>query len=771
MLPVIGPMLAGLLGLVKNIGLFVAETLKNLIEDVAAALPHGTVYKGGIFKRGMQLEGTHNYGDKPMSFFWPIYGVTSRDIVNYTVEDAIATDKPVKGQKIDFSGRDKTDAVLGEGQKKETDGIDSKYRQLNDSLINNINGELTSLYVGIKGVEQVTPAPFRTGVVEGVTSFLSKDVFKNEQVGMPKPVFPPPPIHDYNINEKWNLGFNAIGGEVISVSCDDTKILDGAPSNIVIKDEFCGVASSYTAIEIKDYFDEMYLRPIAVTPTAVALNINKHNVVHNAKSYHGFDGIGNRIISWTGGAGMNKTFLFQQYLFQVNDHFKRSSIQPPSQFLGNFKGPPTVYVKGYDRVANIVQSLTQEQGMDNNVPGENKSLQRYSIPIHSESLSTLPAVVRTIAPYKLNVVEGVTTLTTDLRNTQTAYKAPTSVDFNISGFLYRATEEYICTIGNSEGINNVQDVVASAGLTFIGATTKEAFFYSEATRMYYKFDGGRELTKQDILNRFATVTTGRWDFVNQEVMFKALFTGNLIDDKMTILRLDSTIHGEVYPPPPTVYNERSDFRLHSTAGGTVNQGPLRFTVSRFIILDNMFEDIRNNKGKWNKLDREYFNIERYFGWDYKDIETYPDPDKPIVKGWTHNPFRLATAMLGIDESTDCKFEWVMTFAWTDQMDQLFAQNEFVCVNLAAETVTEGGTVLSDVTHVYLFKECFTRSGNAGYYTFKFQSNNGIGNRERLYMWSDGIIAIEELKLNCKNITTSRTQPLHTQVDLTGYKEL
>jgi hypothetical protein len=315
----------------------------------------------------------------------------------------------------------------------------------------------------------------------------------------------------------------------------------------------------------------------------------------------------------------------------------------------------------------------------------------------------------------------------------------------------------------------LEDLVASAGLLFVGATTKEAFFYSEATRMYYSFSGGRDITKQDILNRFKELKTGRWDFVNQEVMFKALLTGSLIDDPIVILRLDNDILGEVYPPPKTIYSDTSDFKLYSTAGGTVFQGPKRFAVSRFITLDYMINNIKGNKRKWTKLNREEFYDDRIYPWSYVDINTM----SPVsaVYGWTHNPFRIATAMLGIDEETDCKFEWVLTFAWTEQMDKLFEQNEYATVNLSAETVTQGGTLTSAVTHVFLFKECFTRASNAGYYTFKFQSNNGIGNRERLYVWSDSIIALEDLQLNCKNITKARTQPLHTQSDVHDLQEL
>jgi hypothetical protein len=716
---------------------------------------------GSLFKKDVLAEGTHVYGNKPMSFFWPAFGITSN--IKYTNE-GVATALRYDYQEVELGGRDP--AHIWDNNNWSEDR--------NSGIAATASGKLWSVQVVCRGTHDDVSAPDNMAVVEGVKSFLPTANFKNEQIGVDAPVFGPPPMHDYKINHStWNLGYTAGGGHIISMMCSDTKIIDGEPSNLVITDSFCGVAAPYIAMEIKNVFNERYLRPIAITPNTIALNLDKVNVVHDAKAYHAFDGTGNRIIQWTGGTGLDKAFTYQQYMFQVNDTFKRSNIWPPAQFQGIFNGPPTIAtVSGSNNeyTANLIQSFGQQQGLENNIPGEYKSLRRYSIPVHTEILSTLPATVRTLGPYKLNTIEGVTSLTTDIRITQGRYKAPTSVDFNINGDAYRATEEYVCSVVAKSGALAIQDVAVSAGLTFIGATTREAFFYSEATRMYYSFSGGREITKRDILNRFKNIKAGRWDFVNQEVMFKALFTGSLVADPITILRMDGQVLGEVYPPPQTVYNDRSDFKLFGIASGTVYQGPKRFVVSRFITLDSMFDEIRLNKKRWGKLNRESFFIERDYGWKYEDfVSTFTPVD--AVCGWTHNPFRLATAMLGIDESLDCKFEWSLTFAWTEQMDKLFDENEFVTVNLAAETVSEGGTLLSDVTHVYLFKECFTRAGSAGYYTFKFQSNNGIGNRERLYVWSDGIIALEELKLHCKNITAARTQPLHTQVDVKDLVEL
>ncbi len=70
---------------------------------------------------------------------------------------------------------------------------------------------------------------------------------------------------DYEIIQQWKVGVNASMGQILSVTVDDTKVIDGAPSNIVCTDSFLGIASSYTAIEVKKGIEENYIRPYAVT--------------------------------------------------------------------------------------------------------------------------------------------------------------------------------------------------------------------------------------------------------------------------------------------------------------------------------------------------------------------------------------------------------------------------------------------------------------------------------------------------------------------------
>lgn len=741
------------------IGKVTYQLFKGLAEAMGG-WPAESYQQGSLKKSVLSLEAPHNYGQRSMVFMWPAFGIYKNNI--YTNEVVQATYNEDKASIVIGADKDVNTVIPVNSATNTFWTIDS------NEVYNSLNGDLYSVQIQCRAADSTgqVSAPDDMAVIEGTTAFLTKERvgFKNENIGVSNPVFPPPVLHDFIVDKQWNLGFTALGGEIISVMQDDTKLIDGAPSNIVITDDFCGIASSYIAMEVKDSYDENYLRPWAITPQCIALNINRINSVHRGTAYHSFDGYGNRIVNWKGDAGLDKEFLFQQYLFQVNDNFKRSNIWPPSQFMGSFMGPPSVAMRTYDKIANLYQSTEQGVGIDNNVPGEQKNLMRFSVPVHSYLLSTLPAMLRMLQPYKLHVVEGVTSLCTDIRSTQTAYKAPSSIDFNINGVPYRATDEFICSLQMQAGIVAVQDIVASQGLEFIGATTTEAYFYSQSTRMYYAFSGGNSVQKRDVLHRFKEVIEGKWDFVTQEVIVKVLDTF----DTFHVIRLDNKFTGQVYKPNLTVANRETKFKLLSMAGGITYQGPKRFAVTRFIINDYMIPNILENKGKWVKLSRDDYYIERDYGWVYEDFSTIAPID--AVSGWTHNPFRLTTAMLGLSEETDCKFEWSITFAWTPVIERLFGLKEYVTVNVRAETVTEGGVKLSDVTHIFLFRECFTRVDDGGYYTFQFQSNNGIGNRERLFIWCDGIISVESLQLSVKQMTTRRTQPLNTQVDLISYNE-
>ncbi len=752
---------------------------------------------GGTMVNTADVEGTHTYGNKNMSLFWPCFGVPEPlTFEGETVFCELALDNSLKLQNkysgvagtvpLNFTPKVARSVLISGSDSYKASSedklkFDSNEKAFNGDDLNSFDGTFNhsidkaqARIVSVALGPQQLPADM--ACVEGTSVMMGSGTIRNEQVNCSQYTFPAPPFQDYKISDfgasdkKVGVSISATMGEVICYNFDDTKLIDGLASNIIETDDFFGIASSYTAIELKTGYSAVqdYLRPWAITPMCIALNINKTNCVQDGKAYHGFDGQFNRIVSWKGGGGLDAATLCYQYAFQMNDHFKRSGISYPSEFLGNFNGVPTLAVRtlNQDRLINQIFDPTRQKGMDINTPGEDRDAVRYSLPVHSETLSTLPAVTRILAPYKLFVVDGITSLVTEARNTQTRYKAPSSVDFNLYTDLYRATEEYICTITQQDAIVALTEKTPVNGLSFIGATTKEAFFYSPATRMYYSFSGG-DVNKKDIFNRFQAIKQGRWDFVNQEVVFKALlkdgiYTGILTDDVHgnIVMRLDKGVDGEIYPPNETIYNERSDFKILSMAGGLCFQGPKRHCVNRYVITDDMYPQIKRNKRKWNRLQRETWHIARDYLWKYEDWRT--DAPFTSIVGWTHNPWRASTAMVGIDEETDCLFEWEITFAWTEAIDKLFEKNEFVSFNCMGETYTQGGVVTSRPTHIFLYKELFKN----GYYTTRYQSKNGIGNRERLYLWGDGMTAIEDLACYTKDITKRRTQPLATsQVDV------
>jgi hypothetical protein len=205
-------------------------------------------------------------------------------------------------------------------------------------------------------------------------------------------------------------------------------------------------------------------------------------------------------------------------------------------------------------------------------------------------------------------------------------------------------------------------------------------------------------------------------------------------------------------------------RIGSLAG-YVMQGRKRSQVVFMTYDDNMHTlGLKENRGHWQRMK----------GDDIRDFfvpRTYPvaDIDKPTGYYW--EPFRLATAFLGVNDNTDCQFEWIITFAFTEWMYSIVG-DKYVTVNVACETACPNGHKKSEVTHVRLRNDMFQRSDERiGYYTFRFNGRNGAGNSERLFIWCDGIMALRKLEQVVRPVTTSRTSPLLTQADFVALDEL
>lgn len=747
-----------------------------------------------LSNHNVELEAKHRYGSNSEVFMWPCFDCKD----NVFVREKVVADTVSKPWNLSMNPVSKfipTNATNTAKIVKQLSKYTNGWVNLSDNATPSTNtirpsatvstiayGEVDYRIAVCRGEIEDTILPEGMACVIGSDNFLPSDNFKNENIGESEPVFATPVIQDYVISKDWRLAMTCTAGAIAWVSCKDTKLIDGAPSNMIINDDFCGIAAPYTAIEVKRELSVDYLRPWTVTPNVLALNVTGLNTAFDKKMYHAFDGYGYRITSWYGAPGMNKEKYNLLYTFQINDRFKRSNKLPPNQFLGNFKSEPGTTIQSLDKIFNQVMVPSENEGMDAGTVGEDKAVVRYSLPIFSEFISTLPAIVKTLSSYKLAVVDGVTSLCTDLRNTQSAYKTSVSTDFNIASKQYRVTNDYICSVDNSSGVTVLQELVATLGLTYLGATLTEAYFYSPATRKYYSYTGGANLNAVDMLERFRDIKNGIWDFVNHEVAMPCLATfdrldSNVSDDEdetdniiIPMIKGNEFI-GEITPPITTIFNTSSWFRTLSLPAGLTFQGPNRCIINRFIYMEYMNAGIKNNRGRWKRVPKEVYHPFRKYKEEYQDVTNYIDDESnDNVIGWTHNPFLLVTSPLGVNEETDCLFEWEITFAWTVEMDRLYAQDEYVCVNLMSETMTPGGKVYNRPTHIYLTKELFTRTGNYGYYSFRYEGNNGIGNRERLHIWSDGYIAVSSIQVEYKPMTDRRQTKLTQYVDVQQLNE-
>lgn len=759
----------------------VLETARDVVDKLLTAMGSEQIRvsrTNGKSVHTYDVEGTHKYGSKTEYFMWPCFGIENPTFFDEHVQ-ATTINVPW-AQGVQISANYLLPPVdVGSAS---VSGIktDSPSRDNRLWLKGDVNYFVSDIIQAPTSKDR--PLPNDMASVIGVNNFLPTTPYRNENIGESEPVFTTPPFQDYIIDKQWKLAQTASVGMTTWVSCDDTKLLDGEFSNILVSDTFCGVACPYTAIEVKKGVDDRYIRPWAITPQAIAINKSGFNCCFEHRAYHAFDGQGYRITNWTGAPGMNKEHQTWLYCFLINDRFKRGNKLPQNEFLGNFQSEPETALKGdyNDKVFTLMTQPGENKGLTAGTIGEDKDIRRYAVPVFSEYVSTLPAVVKTISAFTLSTIDGITSLTSMNRDLQTLYKAPLSIDFAIGKDMYRFTQEYICSLQQDRSVSIVKELVPCLGLTFLGSTPYEAYLYSQATRQYYIFSGGTQLRLVDMVERFRNVINGRYDFVNQEVLVPCLATflrldKNVYDDEnetdnIFIGRLkDGNFIGELTPPIEPIFNTRSWYRLLSLPIGTVFQGPNRCIINRFVIQEYMYDQIKSNYGKWKRVPREEYHPFRKYKENYEWVYKRVDSD---IKGWTHNPFLLVTAPLGVNTETDCQFEWEITFAWPIEMDRLYGIDNYATVNIQAQCMTPGGKVVAErPVHVYLTKELFTRTGSYGYYSFRYQSNCGAGNRERLHIWSDQIIAISSLKCAYKMQTQKRTEILTQQVDIQDLKEI
>ena len=763
---------------------------------------------GQVSRHALSVEGKHKYGEKNEVFMWPCFGIQPGQ-VKYTDEWVSCGTRntpwalTLNSVKYYTNGSNNSTCNLimswdkpnYSQNKMGTQSMAIAYcgttrpwgytvGELNYDIPGDtfrayfMSGNVPFYQASAFGKAEERTLPDDMACVEGVDRFLPNEPFKNENIAVSDPAFAPSMIHDFVIDKSWDLAQCATYGLTQWITVKDTKVTNCPPSNMIVSDTFCGIACPYSAIEVKRGIEKAYMRPWAITPNTLALNCTGYNTIFQDKLYHAFDGISYRMVNLVGSPGMNKNRQSFWYSFQVNDRFKRSNICPANEMQGNFMAEPTQAVDSIDKLYTTMTVASKEKGLEAGTIGEDKDAIRWAVPVFTEPVSTLPACVKTMTAATLAVVEGVTSLVTaQVTDTNAAYKAPLSVDFTIGKNTYRATEEYICSVQPADAGNVITDIIPSLGLKFIGSTPAEAFFYSKATRCYYTFSGS-SLTKINMMERFRDVQKGYWDFVNQEVVMPCLMTfkrlNEEVEDKDTetdniIVPVLSKgeVSGELPPPITTIFNDRSWYKCVSLPCGFAYQGPNRVIINRAVFCEYMERSVKDNYNKWKKLSRDKYVTKR----EYTDCYDNIMKDVQGVNGWTYNPFVLVTSALGQSEDTDCMFEWNITFCWPVEMDLLYGVDNYACVNICAETMTPGGKRKSEVTHVFLTKELFTRNGSYGYYSFRFQSKNGVGNRERLHVWSDQYIAISSIDCESKAVTQRRTEQLTQQVDIQKLKEL
>lgn len=748
------------------------DAVESILDSMGANNFRAHVH-ARLWKHGYDNEGKHNYGERQELFMYPCFDCGSQKILDESVT-AVTMNKPWE-LNMNVSTPKAT---------KDESNPDFTTDSVEYSTRDTFKGKVKYLLSSICGTSRQVTLPNDMAYILGVEKFLPDTVYRNKNISESEPTFPTPIIQDYIIDKRWQLAHTASASTTVWISCKDTKLLDGNYSNVVVSSSFCGVANSYAAIEIKQGISREYLRPYAVTPKALAINTSGFNCFYDRKAYHGFDGYGCRIVNWVGSPGMGKNFRNWQYSFIKNDRFKRSNIIPANEILGNFKSEPNVALTtiGDDEAFSLVTQPSNNRGMIAGASGEDKDATRYSLPIFTEMVNTLPAAVKTLSTVPLYVDSGITNLVTTVRDMQMDYKSPVSVDFNIGKNRYRFTNEYICSLTVNNGVTVVETLVPCLGLEFLGSTPYEAYFYSPATRIYYSYTGSTALQQINMIERFRDVINGRYDFINQEVIMPCLATFNRLNpfvldaidetDNIIVPRLkDNRFIGELEPPITNIFSNDSWYKVLSLPSGVCYQGPNRCIINRFVLVDYMVDQIKNNLGKWEKVPKEKYNPFRKYKASYSVVNE-DIGDELEIKGWTHNPFLLVTSALGLQSEQDCIFEWEITFCWPIEMDYIYDKDNYAVVNIYAETMTPGGKVNSArPTHVYLTKELFTRNENYGYYSFRYQSKNGIGNRERLHIWSDQYIAVSSLQVEYKVATQKRTEQLTQQLDIQNLKEL
>jgi hypothetical protein len=649
-------------------------------------------------------------------------------------------------------------------------------------------------------VEEVTD---NCSIVQGVDSYNSGDYTMDLPILVDSGYanFATPGQFDYCVCSPSELYYTATAGKVSGVSIRDTLVLDGAHSNVVVLNNMPLIASAYTCIETVRTLTKDTIRPRVVSGDILVFPMTGFNMIKGLEVLHGCDGYSNRISKLVGVTAVDGEVRNVVVSHIRQGSIKTGSVWPGVTYFGKFDMVPQMDT--YLQPVDVYTTYLNNMGLNL----ENTGF-RFSIPVVHKSLGLLPAAIQTLAPYKLNVIDGVTSLTTDLRTTESRNRALESHDFVIYGIPFRVGGEFIARLNTMTGTVALQDVVATLGLRYVGSTPQQAWFYTNITNGFYVFTmsnpttGATSMESMGNAFRFKDVESGTWDFVSQEVAFKTLLDRDINerhDYYKDIVRVKEGFLGMVAPPNiNTVWPKDGYFDLDSTAQGVAMRGRHRSQVNMFVWHDYMFREqitsenvmygipgydrfndrvndgIHINHGLWDKLKGD--KLIDFYGHRNYDWERY---DR--IYGYFIEEFKLCTSFIGLANNTDCMFEWEIVFALTPMMRRML-KDKYTTVYIAAETQSPGGGIYSPVTRLYMAEDLFGRTRidgalatsetNTSYYTFRFNSRNGAGSMEKLYIWSDGPVAIKSpIDVLIAPITEQRTQPLVTRVDISELKEL
>jgi hypothetical protein len=625
-------------------------------------------------------------------------------------------------------------------------------RVVNEPLAPSEVGESKAKYIEFSvGVESIrTTVDLDGGVIIGSESMFGKDGLTR----LGPPVFSAPGIYDALIEPVYKVWATCSGDDVIHVSIDDTKVIDGPWTNIIVDRDVISIASTYNVVNAIKGGNINLLKPQALTE-GLRLNKTGNNYIEGSNWVHAFDGYGSRITSWLGSGGADVEVL-QQVSQYLPNRTKRvmHTVFPPTTYFGAFTNPPATL---YSHRVNmeVINDNTKQRWVEQGTK-EDTAVTRLSFPVFYRRVSNLPAGIQTIGTYKLFVVNGLTSLTTDAR-TSSIRNITTAKDVMIYGRTYRGFNEYLSAVSQQYGILALTNVSVITGYKILGADTKSILMFNTSSGQLAMFKGAEILEKAQKVRRIKDFDDAIYEFIQQELI--ASGTMALPLQEKALVRFDEL------KPVGMVPNPRQALHIIDTYSGPVGyvmQGDRRATAHFPLFHDNMHTiGINHNRGKWTRIKGD--NIRDFFS-----LRVYDEMNPPTGYSWA--PWRLATAFHGLDDSVDCMFEYVLTFAFTDWMYSIIG-DKYVTVNIAAEMATLGGHMESEVTHLRLRADMFNRGNSRiGYYSFRFNARNGAGNRERLFIWSDDIISMRPIEVIVRPVSSARTSPLLTAPDFADTEE-